>query len=554
MPIPDLSPSITGSHLADRRLSLEFTATTSPPSQPLWLRRHDDRPPFTRYADELAHRLLAASTSSATGSSTVTSERIDQIAIDRRLAERVGRQLHRLLLRTMVTALNSARRTRRLPGFTSDVARYEWFVDESLSVGPSTASGVQLDGLDAAQQAVVALEIAAVHEILERVHKHRSLLADVFGAQGTLVDISLPIGGQHTNGRSTTILSFDNGTKVVYKPRSTSGEVAYSKLVQLINGRYGTSLLAARAVDLGPFGFAEFVESANSPSMTRTAEGIGEITALAALLNWPSLWIDDIVASDRGPIAVDLATLVHPAGRVGSAQSSVADLGVLPTSSRASGQHRRLDLAFDRPARPFDSVRYVAPGTDKMLLHFDSVRPHAHPGHLVGLRPRSVSEFGRLMADGFERLVSHIVADRGWWTEQLRHACTDIQVRYVHRPDSFYTQTLEALTSMRALTDLDFRDAILDRVGSTVDSVRGLSRSEQVQLDVGDLPTFTIGGAEREIRDPDGQLTGATVPRSPIDEAERILDRFTPEQIRTDGATIRQAFEIETVATTYGAA
>ncbi len=97
--------------------------------------------------------------------------------------------------------------------------------------------------------------------MLKRLRKHRTDIFRRFNLSNSEKIYSIQSGGDvHNNGQTVNIIEFDTGEKIIYKPRSVSGEVCYRKFVVTFNELFKTNLLSIRALDFDTYGFTEFIE------------------------------------------------------------------------------------------------------------------------------------------------------------------------------------------------------------------------------------------------------------------------------------------------------
>lgn len=152
-------------------------------------------------------------------------------------------------------------------------------------------------------------------ELLQRVVADREAIAGHFGWTGgpAWTGVSGGLSDPHLGGRSVLILHFEGDRRVVYKPRPLSTECFFLE--------WWRSAGAAAAPDFGGlplvleregYGYVDFVHAgADLDAQGRGAWGraAGRLLWHAWMLGLSDLHFENIVATPRGPVPVDLETL-----------------------------------------------------------------------------------------------------------------------------------------------------------------------------------------------------------------------------------------------------
>jgi type 2 lantibiotic biosynthesis protein LanM len=125
------------------------------------------------------------------------------------------------------------------------------------------------------------------------------------------------LGDSHRGGRTVQRLTFASGARVIYKPRTVAMERGFADLVAWLNERgVSPDLGAAPAIDLGSYGWMQWVEAAPCPDEAAVGAYFrrqGGNLALAYLLGAADLHFENVIAAADYPILVDLEALFHPA-------------------------------------------------------------------------------------------------------------------------------------------------------------------------------------------------------------------------------------------------
>ncbi|MFJ9033386.1 type 2 lanthipeptide synthetase LanM family protein [Streptomyces sp. NPDC102274] len=462
---------------------------------------------------------------------------------DDALVELLGRaeiRIREMYTRPLVAAVNHAREQGLLEG-DSPQERYLYFVDEAIRSSFAAAGGLSFPVLRDLTPVVLAGAVDAVVELCSRLVADREVLRDSFGLapDDRLVSFGAPEGDTHHHGRAVCVLTFESGERLVYKPRDVSCEAAFVRLADELNTAFGTRLVTAEALARDGYGYVEYIEAEDVSDISeRFMRDSGELAAVLYVLNARDMHFENIVPTRRGPVPVDLETLLHPErvhdGPVPEAEGnayatigqSVYGVGILPLvmAGRKENRGGHVDLGFlggpGRGTSPFKQMSFDAPYTDRIRL---ALKPQAVQERKTVVGERTEEEIlrlGREMADGFTRTYRAILAAPGTWTTLLRTIVDGLRIRYVHNPTALYSQTLRMTTGPSALDDPATYLALLKRIAiASKTSARPLIVSELRQMAERDVPYFTVSATGTRICDGDGREVGAVLSRSPLELA-----------------------------------
>ncbi|WP_329061419.1 type 2 lanthipeptide synthetase LanM family protein [Streptomyces sp. NBC_01429] len=479
------------------------------------------------------------------------------------LLGRVEIRVRETCTRPLVAAVNHAREQGLLKGDSSE-ERYRYFVDEAARGSFTATGGLSFPVLRDLTPVVLASTVDAVVELCSRVAADREALRDTFALapDDRLRSFGTPEGDTHHHGRAVCVLTFESGARLVYKPRDVSCEAAYVRLARELNSSFGTRLVTATALARDGYGYVEHIETEDVSDISeRFMRDSGELAAVLYALNARDMHFENILPTRRGPVPVDLETLLHPErvhdGPVPEAEGnayttigqSVYGVGILPLvmAGRKKDRGGHVDLGFlggpGRGTSPFKQVTFDAPYTDRIRL---SLRPQGVQGRrtVVGERTeQEILRLGREMADGFTRTYRALLAAPDTWTALLRTTAEGLRIRYVHNPTALYSQILRMTTGPSALDDPATYLALLKRVAiASKTSARPLIVSELRQMAERDVPYFTVGATATRVCDGDAHEVGAALGHSPLDlalaKAARLGERDLAQQLRL----IRSAF------------
>jgi type 2 lantibiotic biosynthesis protein LanM len=134
---------------------------------------------------------------------------------------------------------------------------------------------------------------------------------------GKVVDLAISAGDVHRRGRSTCIVRFADGSRLVYKPRPLAVDVHFRTFAEWINRKLEKpQVLVPHTVDRGDYGWSGFITHDpvdDEGELATYYERLGAVLALAFLTGLSDLHSDNIIAHRSWPVLVDLETLLRPA-------------------------------------------------------------------------------------------------------------------------------------------------------------------------------------------------------------------------------------------------
>lgn len=347
---------------------------------------------------------------------------------------------------------------------------------------------------------------AAFKKTVQLIQKHRLKIEEEFNIPSTSRIVSLDSGGDtHNNGSSVSIITFEQGEKLVYKPRSVSGELGYTHLIQEMNKFIFPKMSALTVVDFGEYGFTSFVEN-NDEKMDMFQAG--RLACLMFLLNATDMHYSNILWTNGGPLPIDLETLFHPARiRTGIPESeksayhalekSVYGTGVLPISLGTKASKDSVDVGFTgirnqnsvSPFKIFD-IKDGFSSNIKVVWQKQKINNELSTDPDLELL---IHERCDQIIDGFSNLFMQIFHNKTLFADAVIKSFSTAKFRYIHNMTYRYEQLLRILTDAEPSKNKETAHALLSRVGIlSLSSDAKLVQSECKQLWNGDVPYFSI--------------------------------------------------------------
>lgn len=332
---------------------------------------------------------------------------------------------------------------------------------------------------------------------------------------GTLTGVFMGQGDLHRGGRSTTILEWSSGFRLVYKPRSLAVDTHFQQLLAWLNERgCQPAFRTFQVLDRGSYGWTEFVQTAPCASQAeveRFYQRQGGYLALLYALEATDFHAENVIAAGEHPILVDLEALFHPRLANPTDQPaypgsqainhSVLRVGMLPQRIWANDESDGVDISSlggqGGQLSPTPVATWVGAGTDQMHVRWEraEVLPQHHY-HRPRLHEQEVNtlDYGDAVVAGFTTVYRLLLQQREALVHEVLPRFAHDEIRCVLRPTRIYDMLLRDSFHPNVLRDALDRACLLDRLWVGIEKHPQLARiipAEQSDLDAGDIPIFT---------------------------------------------------------------
>lgn len=395
-------------------------------------------------------------------------------------------------------------------------------------------------------------KIKYLNEMLTNISCKRELISKTFGIKKNAGIIMAETGGDtHNQGKSVSIISFDDGNKLIYKPRSVKGEMGYATLVNELNENFGTDFHVYKVLDFENYGFISFIKEDESFMDMGKA---GEIACLMYLLNATDMHYSNILWSKEGPIPIDLETLFHvPRIKTGLSESpksayafmenSVYSTGVLPIQL---GKHQNsVDVGFagvrkennEGPIKPITIVDGFSKDISVKWAELQEVAVSSYKKE----EEAYIFEKCDSIIKGFTSMYRKVLKNKELFREIVEKAFEGAILRYIHNMTYRYEQILRSMSSPQAARDISICHALLSRVAIlSISSNPEIILSECRQLWRGDVPYFSTEFSSRNIMDDEKVICESV--KSPKECFEEKMDIVSEEDLLRQIKIIRLSF------------
>ncbi|HEX4042592.1 MAG TPA: type 2 lanthipeptide synthetase LanM family protein [Xanthobacteraceae bacterium] len=358
--------------------------------------------------------------------------------------------------------------------------------------------------------------------------RHELLRSD---AGGRVDSIGVGLSDPHNFGRSVQVIHFEDGARVVYKPKDLRLDVAWHALIERLN-RAGppVTLKAVRAIAQDGYGWTEFIDHVGCADETGCARFFRRAGAWLALLHVfvaTDMHQENMIATGEHPVPVDLETILQPAAEEHKIQdpegeafnaaidiiaNSVMTVGLLPAYGRGVD-----NSVFAMGGMTADwGARSVIKWND---VNSDAMRPARaqEPGttntnlpHVDGRHAKFADHLNGFVA-GFADYAAFLRRQtQNGNANFLLTGFAGVPVRKIVRPTRFYYMLLQRLKDHRSMDDGAVWSAQADFVARLAewdnqsDPLWPLHRAERTALLSLNVPHFLVASDGDEITDTTG--------------------------------------------------
>jgi type 2 lantibiotic biosynthesis protein LanM len=381
----------------------------------------------------------------------------------------------------------------------------------------------------------------------------------VAGIEGDLSD-------PHNGGHSVLIVRFEDGSRVVYKPKDLRLDVAWHALVERLNrGGAPVELKAVHAIARDGYGWTEFIDHAGcaeAAGCNRFFRRAGAWLALFHCFAGSDMHQENMIATGEHPVPIDLEMILQVTAEelkteeieaqafeaaMETVNNSVMMVGLLPAYARSpenkifamggmtSDWTSRMELAWSNINS--DTMR---PAKTKEIDTSNPNLPHVDGRY---------AKFGDHIDDfvaGFEDYAKFLLS-QSRDTDQggLFDGFAGLPVRKVVRPTRFYYMLLQRLKNHKSMDDGGIWSAQVDFLARLADWERHsdplwpLQRAERAALAALNVPHFVSPSDDDEIRDAGGiSIRSKGTPG--LDRARARVRSFDAQDIAWQVEVIRQ--------------
>jgi type 2 lantibiotic biosynthesis protein LanM len=354
------------------------------------------------------------------------------------------------------------------------------------------------------------------------------------------------------------IARFEDGLKLVYKPRSIAVDVHFQQFLRWVNEKSASPQL--RTLKLLPredYGWVEFVQTAGcqvKEEVVRFYERQGAYLAILYVLEATDFHFENLLACGEHPVLVDLEALFHPRLRefdiklpdlrmASRAKSrSVLRTGLLPKRTGARGDSLGVELSgigYAAGQVKENVLQWTSEGTDEMAAVKQSfLTPDGHNRPSMDGTEIDVREYVEPIISGFTRTYNLFLANK----DELLSLRDDSplsrfahdEIRVVPRATFGYGMLLSHMLHPDYLRDALDRERLLDLLWAGVEEnlhLLPLIGAERRDLMEVDIPIFTTRPASNDIFTSTGEKIDGFLEKTGLDLSRKTVEALGPEDL-----------------------
>lgn len=284
-----------------------------------------------------------------------------------------------------------------------------------------------------------------------------------------VTDICQGLSDPHNGGHSVSIVTFEDGTKILYKPKDLGPDAAFEQMIGRMNHAGAPiDLRAPLVIARDGYGWTEFIEHCgchNENEFSRFFHRAGAWLAIFHSLSGADMHYENIIASGDHPIPIDLEMILQGSfddakrpdtegvafeTALKKIENSVSTVGLVRAYATFA---ESLQYVRQKRANSFEASRVWA------HVNTDDMRPEqsrvplerAHLPH-VGGRYCDIVPFIADFTLGFE-LFSQFLQRYSRDYEADFESFARVKIRRVMFPTRFYYGLLERLSDYRTMHD-----------------------------------------------------------------------------------------------------
>ncbi len=391
-------------------------------------------------------------------------------------------------------------------------------------------------------------------------------------SEARVKEIELFKGDIHRSGNSVCFVHFEDGTKVVYKPRSFQIDVGFYQFIHWLRDKgHPVNLYEPKILEKGEYGWIEFVNQRKCENIDAVKEhfqAIGELLAVFYVLGSKDIIADNIICSGGAPCLVDLECVVgSQLPRIGNGRivydqlhemyfDSVVRTGILPRwTIGETGQAQvvisalTIDGGIER-----ETLEWEYKNTDEMKQVVRNRTTKGKNDHLPKLQDViiPIDDYTKSLLLGFKNMYDFIFQQR---EELLAEggpltAFEGAESRVLFRDTAAYQLVHRELHHPSNLAATLNYDSTCDNLWTTYDGgimTAKIVQSECQQLCTGDVPFFISKIGSRDLFDGDEKVIHENYfPRNAVEEIKervRMMDNYKDFQMAIIEGTLATYFD-----------
>lgn len=155
-----------------------------------------------------------------------------------------------------------------------------------------------------------------IQKLLVRFRDDENAIINNFNVESYVIqDIKLGEGDTHQGGNTVSIVTFMDGTKIVYKPKKLDINIAFSKLIKWLNSHDNIEKLkTVKTLPYKEYTYEEYIEYKPCRNLDEVSSyyiQFGQLMGIIQLLNGTDIHMENLISNGKHPVIIDLETLIQ---------------------------------------------------------------------------------------------------------------------------------------------------------------------------------------------------------------------------------------------------
>lgn len=360
-----------------------------------------------------------------------------------------------ILSRVCVYEMYSAKENNLLQGETSKL-RFDYFLKKLCELDNKNAIFKKYQPLKKNIDSLFEQTYSTFCEFLTCLATDLDLIKIHFfdGASDLTIKHISAAGDRHRSGNRVMTLVFNEGKKLLYKPRSLKVDLIFQEFIAWINSLTGMNLYQLKVINREVYGWCEFVEYKPCKDELERQQYYTELGALLALtyfLNGSDIHAENIIAHGEHPVIVDYECFFIPKwSRVDDDRIEqrplVSNSLILGYRTQVRPDFSGIDISGisvkQAQNSPYKSMSWEKSFTDEMrFIRTDTVIKEKQNSPFLSKENFKIQSYQQQLKDGFSKIYEAILHNKNA-TRSALERFKNCVIRVLLRSTLDYSKTL----------------------------------------------------------------------------------------------------------------
>lgn len=391
-----------------------------------------------------------------------------------------------------------------------------------------------------------------IKELIDRyIRDYRDIIESFFSEDTILQSVSFGLGDSHKNGQTVATLQFENGKKLIYKPRSLDTDIAFAQFLDWINDHnISVPLKNGESISRPEYGWQEFIiakDCKDKDDVHKYYYRMGAYIAIFHLLRSNDMHYENVIACGSNPHIIDLETLFSnsvfgeellqyprkellrtvlssgllPTGHIFSSKVDFDPSGLVGKTNQKSHNMKGWVLVEDTEAElKFENKSFVT-SVESHLVKLDG-------------QPVNPVNFIEDIEKGFTDVYHVFLDNKSTLFDKIIELFAEVECRIVLRPTFMYSRFLLASHHPTYLNNGLDREGLLEMLWNITKAEPTFEKivdSEIQDLLNNDVPYFTYSVQSRHLLDSRKKLIDNVFKQTSMETVREQVSKLSIEDL-----------------------